>query len=470
MKFVTTLLLTLFFSVAAIAQNDSLLVFSFTEFLEFVKKNHPVAKQAKLLPEIGQAGVLNARGGFDPSAFTNIDQKYFDEKKYFSLINSGFKIPTWYGIELKGGYEQNQGAFLSPESSVPSQGLAYAGISIPIGQGLFIDERRAALKQAKIYAQATIAEQQLMLNELIYNAGKSYWDWFTAYNNLIVFEDALRAAQERFKAVKQSAILGDRPFVDTLESGIQVQDRMLNLQQAQLEYKNKSLFLSTFLWNENNVPLEMEQNIIPAEFNSIIINENEAESFITRIDSIRESHPAIAISTFKIQKLKIEKKWKTEKLKPLLNINYNALTAPVNSDVWSNYSINNYKWGLTFYMPLLLRKERGDLQLTKLKLTDAEYELQNKNLELVNKARASLNEHNISKQQIKLYSNTVNDYNALLAAEKRMFDSGESSLFMINAREMSSINARLKLIDLVTKNRKALLSVEYAFGELGLLD
>ncbi len=121
-------------------------------------------------------------------------------------------------------------------------------------------------------------------------------------------------------------------------------------------------------------------------------------------------------------------------------------------------------------MPLLLRKERGDLQLTKLKLRDAEFELQNKNLELINKARASLNEHTVSNQQIKLYANTVKDYNSLLLAEKRMFDGGESSLFMINAREMSAINARLKLIELITKNRKALLAVEYAFGELGLLN
>lgn len=470
MKFFITLFVSLSLSVVAIAQSDSLSVFSFSEFLGFVKMNHPVAKQAKLLPKAGQAGILNARGAFDPSAFTNIDQKYFDEKKYFSLINSGFKIPTWYGIELKGGYEQNQGAFLSPESSVPSQGLAYAGISVPIGQGLFIDERRATLKQAKIYAEASFAEQQLILNELIYNAGKTYWDWFTAYNNLIVFENALIAAQQRFQGVKQSALLGDRPFVDTLESGIQVQDRMLSFQQAKLEYTNKSLFLSTYLWNENSMPLEMEQNIIPVIFDSVIIDENETNQYVLKIDSIKDSHPVLAVSKFKISKLEIEKKWKTEKLKPVLNINYNAISVPVKSDVFSNYSINNYKWGLTFYMPLLLRKERGELQLTKLKLLDAELELQNKNLELINKAKASLNEHNTSKQQIKLYTNTVKDYKSLLAAEKRMFDSGESSLFMINAREMSSINAGLKLIELVTKNKKALLSVEYSFGELGLIN
>ena len=118
-------------------------------------------------------------------------------------------------------------------------------------------------------------------------------------------------------------------------------------------------------------------------------------------------------------------------------------------------------------MPLLLRKERGELQLTKLKLTDANYELQNKNLELLNKSKAGINEHSVSIQQVKLYSKTVRDYESLLEAEKRMFEGGESSLFMINARELSAINARIKLTELITKTKKALLTVEYSFGELG---
>lgn len=468
MRIYIVLLFSIILSISLSAQTDSAAVISFKDFSELVKKYHPLAAQARLMPEIGQATILSARGNFDPKLFTNLDQKYFDDKKYFSLLDAGLKVPTWYGIELKTGYEQNQGVFLDPENNNPSQGLAYAGISIPLGQGLFIDQRRATLKQAKIFANASIAEQQLMLNELFFNAGKSYWDWFYAYNNQLIYENALQIAQQRFDAVKQSARLGDRPFVDTLEAGIQLQERKISLQQAELDFKNKSLQLSTFLWFENNIPLELSSTATPVAAGEISITENEILKFILKLDSLEQTHPALKISQFKISDLEVEKRWKSEKLKPVLNVNYNALSVPVNSDFISNYSINNYKWGLSFMMPILLRKERGDLKLTKLKLAEAEFDLKSKNLELLNKAKASLNEHTTSRQQINLYTQTVKDYQGLLSAEKRMFDSGESSLFLINARELSTINARVKLIDFITKNRKALLSVEYSFGELGL--
>jgi len=80
----------------------------------------------------------------------------------------------------------------------------------------------------------------------------------------------------------------------------------------------------------------------------------------------------------------------------------------------------------------------------------------------------SINEQNVSREQVKLYTGTVRDYESLLSAEKRMFDSGESSLFMINMREMSAVNAQVKLIELITKNRKNLLQVAYTFGEAGI--
>ena len=68
--------------------------------------------------------------------------------------------------------------------------------------------------------------------------------------------------------------------------------------------------------------------------------------------------------------------------------------------------------------------------------------------------------------QIRLYTKTVEDYAALLAGERRLFNGGESSLFMINSREKGFIGAELKMVELVTKNRKAILKIQFALGQL----
>ena len=189
-------------------------------------------------------------------------------------------------------------------------------------------------------------------------------------------------------------------------------------------------------------------------------------TLLTQIDSIIQQHPEVNQYRYKIDMLEIDQRWKREQLKPTLNLNYNALTEAVNDNPLAEYSSANYKWGLTFSMPILLRKERGALRLADLKINDAELELASKTAVLGYKALASINEWANTAEQVELYSQTVRDYDGLLGGERQMFDAGESSLFMVNSRELGYINAQLKLIELLTKNRKAGLAANYSLGVL----
>jgi hypothetical protein len=53
-----------------------------------------------------------------------------------------------------------------------------------------------------------------------------------------------------------------------------------------------------------------------------------------------------------------------------------------------------------------------------------------------------------------------------LEGEQNKFSAGESSLFMVNSRELGYINAQIKYLELLTKNRKAVLGTEYSLGVL----
>lgn len=447
--------------IALRAQGDSLVLTS-AGFLERVKTDHPVARQAGLLKQQGDATVQMARGAFDPKAGSELSQKYFENKTYYNQLEAGLKIPTWFGAEIKAGFEQNTGVYLNPEQTTPAGGLWYAGLSLPVAQGLLIDERRKTLRQAQIYRQSTAAEQQLLLNELLYNAAEAYWNWHQAWNNKRVYDAALDAARRRFDGIRLSAVAGDRPFIDTLEAGIQVQDRSLQVQQATLELLQRKLELENFLWTANNEPLEMAESVKPETISGTAALPAITTEINQKIDSICGVHPAVLLYNYKIDGLLLEQRFKRDKLKPVLNLNYNPLTsstAPVTA-----YTASNYKWGMSFGMPLLLRKERGDLQLTRLKIKDTRYDLQYKQLEVRNKIELQLRTLAVTREQVSLYNRTVRDYETLVNAERRMFDAGESSLFMVNAREQSYFNARLKLNELIAKNNKAYAGSLYAAG------
>jgi hypothetical protein len=68
-----------------------------------------------------------------------------------------------------------------------------------------------------------------------------------------------------------------------------------------------------------------------------------------------------------------------------------------------------------------------------------------------------------------IYSKNVIDYEQLWKAEIKLFEAGESSLFMINSREMSYINSRVKLNEIINKKMKAAFDAEYSSGQLNIL-
>lgn len=442
-------------------------VLTFEDFTAIVKQHHPMAAQSDLIVRKGDAMVQQARGGFDPKLGTDVSQKYFSGSQYYSLIDAGLKVPTWFGIEVNAGYEQNGGSFLNPENSTSGGGLVYAGISVPVGRGLFIDERRAELRKAQIYQKSTEVEQRLMLNDLLFNAGKAYWDWFQTYEILKVYEEALELAQFRLNAVKQEAASGNKPSIDTLEAGIQLQNRKLGLQQAQLDFKNASAKLGVFLWQNGQIPLELKENTTPVDKRMVELRTTDG-LLLDRIDSLVAYHPYLQQYRFKIDELKIDRRLKLENLKPQLDLKYNALNQVVGNNPFANLSINNYDWGLQFSIPIPLRKARGALKLAKLKIQNAELDVVHQQAKIDFQINTSINDWNTTREQAVLYERTVNDYRGLLNGEKDKFSAGESSLFMVNSREWGYIKAQIKYMELLAKNRKAALAAEYALGTLSL--
>ncbi|MBD79991.1 MAG: transporter [Crocinitomicaceae bacterium] len=437
------------------------------QLIWFVEKYHPVARQGKLLNNRGESSVRSAKGGFDPVLHGNINQKYFDDKNYFSLMNGGLKIPTWYGVELKAGYDQNQGVYLNPENSVPSNGLWYGGVSVTLGQGLFIDQRRATLKKAEIYAASTQSEQRSLMNNLYFDAIKQYWAWVQSWNQYQVYEESVQLALTRFEGVKQSFFLGDRPSIDTLEAFIQVQNRQLSRNQAKLVYQNTTLKLSNYLWYENNTPLEITDSLRPPSTTEMQLPEAVSSSTLQDVlAKLPESHPEMQLYDYKLDAMDVDRRLKVEGLKPKVNLHYNALNEPVGDSFIGGYRPEDYKWGMEVSFPIFLRKQRGNLQLTKLEIQEVELNQQQSLLALQNNLKSFYNLQLNLQDQVEISSSAVANYNQLLAGERQKFDSGESSLFLVNSREINLIKAQIELVKLIAKYNVARIGLLWSAGNL----
>jgi outer membrane protein TolC len=453
-------------SIAANCQ-DSLKTLSAKQVMEIVNQFHPVAKQADIFIEKAKADVSIVKGMFDPVLKNESAQKTFDGTDYYLYSRPELSIPTWFGVEVSAGLEKLSGSRTSPEET---QGeTSYFGISIPLAKNLLMDKRRAALQSAKIYRTASETEKRNILNNLLLDAMKSYWQWAQQYQVYKILTDAVRINEKRVQFVKTAFQLGDRPAIDTTEALTQLQNFQLLQSQAWLDFQNTGLDLSVYLWTTETQPYNLPETIIPAaDLQSINLNAAIIPDLANLLSVARINHPELVLYNYKLDVLGIEKKLKFQDLLPTVNFKYNQLGKGYNLLKTATGPLfeNNFQYGLSVGIPLRLSQGRGEYRKAKLKITETELQQSQKQLQIENKVRSYFNELLTLKSQVTLQEKVYKNYFALQKGEEIRFQAGESSLFLINARENKTLEALQKLQELKAKFFKIENTLHWAAGQL----
>ncbi|PKH50960.1 transporter [Tenacibaculum sp. Bg11-29] len=436
--------LYLLISFVSFSQNKQTNILSLEESLGYVKKYHPVIKQAKLITNTNEAKLMKARGAFDPKIEVDYNRKEFKNTDYYKKLISTFKIPTWYGIELKASYENNSGQYLNPQFKTPKNGLYNVGVSIPLARNLFINKRMATLKQAKLYTKQGELEQQLLVNTVLFNAISSYLNWIQYYQQYAVYKNYYANADVRLKNVVKNFKAGDKAAVDTLEASINLKNRKLDLEKAFIKQLKSKLEFSNYLWINDNIPMELKEEMIPDTTTFSKIDSILKTSTNHIIQNNFDNHPKLKLLELKKKKLQINKRLKINNLLPKIDFQHNFLASKVNN--LDAFNVANYKNSLQVSVPLFLRKSRGDLKLAKLKLQDLDFEINATKIVLQNKITATKQEITSYQKQNTILKNLVSDYKIIVKSEERKFYLGESSLFLINYREVKLIESNLKSI------------------------
>ncbi len=450
---------------SSLKAQDSLKILSALQVMEIVKQFHPVAKQADIFVEKAKTDVTIARGMFDPVLKNETAQKTFDGTDYYYYNRPELSIPTWFGVEVSAGLEYLSGNRTDP---VETKGqTSYFGVSVPLAKNLLMDKRRAALQTAKIFRDASAIEKRNILNNLMLDAMNSYWNWVKQYQVYKILTEALTVNEKRVELIKTAFRLGDRPAIDTIEALTQLQTIELLKNQAWLDYQNAGLELSVFLWLPNTTPYNLGIDIVPGDELQL---SNIATETIPDLNNLLEAaiknHPELLIYNYKIDMLTVDKKLKFQDLLPSLNFRYNQLGKGYDmlKTVTNPLFENNYQYGLSFGIPLRLSQGRGEYRKAKLKITETQLQQKQKQLQLENKVKSYFNELLMLKSQVALQEKALNNYRALQRGEEIRFQAGESSLFLINARENKTLEALQKLQELKAKYYKTENTLQWAAG------
>lgn len=457
-KAVTLLYLLVPVSIGAATAQDRQLLTE-TELVQQVQQFHPVVKQADLLTQKAAADLLAARGAFDPVIGAETNSKTLDGVNYYRYTNPGIKIPTGTAVNIKAGYEKTDGVYINPERT---KGVAsYLGLELSLLNGLLTDKKRTALRQANIYRQLNAQERRMMINDLLFEARTAYWDWAGAWYLHRLYTQYIDVAAKRTQLIGLSFRNGDRAMADTMEAWAQLQNVQLMQADALATLNKRRLELSGYLWTADETPYLLPEQYIPDTIALAALQPLPDTSVL--LAQIEQNHPALRAGRYKLNVLEAERRLKLQNFLPVVNLQANLLSKDYYQ--YKNFSWpyleNNYKIGFEVRIPLLWRQERGEYRNVLIKIRDNTLAMQQKQWDLQNKIRKYYTETVQLQQQLRSAREMVHTHSFLLRNEELKFTQGESSLFLINARENKILETQQKLIELQVKYRKSVYAIRW---------
>lgn len=308
-----------------------------------------------------------------------------------------------------------------------------------------------------------------MLNNLLLDAMKTYWNWVQQYQVYKILTDAVKVNEKRVALVITAFQLGERPAIDTTEALTQLQNFELLKSQSWLDFQNMGLELSVYLWTANVEPYNLPVNVIPGDDLQL---SNIAAASVPELNSLLDAalknHPDLIIYNYKLDVLGVEKKLKFQELLPTVNFRYNQLGKgyDVLKTATGPLFENNFQYGFSFGIPLRLSQGRGEYRKAKLKITETQLQQSQKQWQVENKVKSYYNELITLKSQVALQEKALKNFQILQRGEEIRFQAGESSLFLVNARENRTLEALQKLQELKAKYYKTENVLQWAAGLL----
>lgn len=407
-------------------------------------KHHPQVKQALTIEQQAQASQLQSQGAFD----WQVEQESFARTSGFYngwLLDQEISraLPV-ANAKVAGGYRISDGSFPIYEdvNRTLSGGEAYVELELSLLRNRNIDKNRAAVIDADIDLDLAGEKQKLILNKLLLEASLQFIDWMRAQQSLEIVEQLVLLAKNRQNAISQKVAAGELARITLTEFTVTLLRREAELISMQQALENQRIGLSMFLRTSDSTPL-----ILPATTQASTALEASLKTLPPKPDLINalNRHPQIAEFELEIAKLKAKLNLNKDAVRPQLDLKV-KLSNDIGSGSQTLEGFNSYV-GLDFSVPIGQREAKGRIENNRAELARVSSQ-QREARERINmrldQALAAL--RNFS-QLSALRESQAELAQQLMNEEQLRFDSGDSDLFLLNARETDMARARLAALE-----------------------
>lgn len=387
---------------------------------------------------------LSSKGVFDitlKQEYLDYSRGFYDGKNLKTLFE---KQNEAFGSKFYGGYRKsfNQFEDYNGDYQTNNNGELFAGIKISILEGRSTDKYRLG----KILAEYNIEESKVHLQnikiQIKRDAIKAYWNWISSYEIYKTYDEIYQLSLKRDSQLKSRFQKGDISKMVYVENRKNLLSRKNQTIEAKNLFEISAIYLSLFYRDESSKPIIPSEKQIPKT--SLQLSNAEEIELDKDIEYALENRA-------EIQMLKIKKKSEEQNLKyaknllqPKLDLSFE--TSKDLGEGTAERAQSRNKVNLALVIPLQFSEARGEKLESTSKLNALGYELKitkeqiNYELSQLQKnITSSLEIFNNSKEEVSLAKE-------LELAEEQRFKLGDSDFFLVNLRELSWADAKIKQI------------------------
>lgn len=375
------------------------------------------------------------------------------------------------GASFYAGYKLSDGTFPIYEdvAFTNTGGALKVGVLFSLMRDREIDQARFNERDASLELREADLDVLLTRIGVQQRALLAYWRWVTHGRKLRVYENLLRIALERQDGLEEQVRRGALANIFLTENLQNITRRQSLVTAAERNVAIAANDLSLFYRDGAGLPrVPTEGQLPPGVALSEVDDLAVADEFA--VSEALARRPELALLRTAIEREQNRLLLRRNDLKPRLDFNVEAQSGLGSvAEGGPSRDSDDTIVGFTFSVPFQQRAERGRLQQS-LAALDARLEEQRLTEEQIQlEVRSVLLNLRASRELLFLAAQEVQQSEIMRAAELRRFQSGASDFFLVNVREETAADARIRLLEAELNTRVARANYDAATVDLSRL-
>ncbi len=416
--------------------------------LESAAAHYPAVIAALAARRGAVAATLEAEGAFDlvfESDNFSRASGFYDGVALSALAKQPLRQ---FGADVYAGYKISDGDFpIYEDVNFTNRGGAVkVGVLFSLLRDRDVDDRRVGLDNAAIGLRQADLEILLTRIGVQRRALVAYWQWVTAGRQVAIYRNLLDIALQRQDALERQVARGARARIFLTENMQNITRRRSLLTTAERDLLQTANTLSLYYRDERGNPLIPAVAELPETDPATALDVSELPA-ADAIGPALQRRPELGLLQAAIERERNRLALARNALKPRLDLKLEVQEGlgAVGEGGPSRDSTDTIV-GVTFSVPLQRRSERGRIDRVEAALEGREAERRLKADQIAVEVRELLLDLDVSRRLFQLALQEAELSGTMRDAEVRRFESGASDFFLVNVREETEANARIRLV------------------------